>query len=63
LPFLHYASNILGGTNKLFKRFEVIYTGRCATVTDPHRKMRTRLGEGLMHQECNATFCNKSGRQ
>jgi len=42
----------------------MIYTGRCATVTDPHGKMRTRiLGEGLMHQECNATFCNKSGRQ
>jgi hypothetical protein len=62
--FLHYASSILGGTNKLFKRFEVIYTGRCAPVTDPHGKMRTRIsGEGLMYQECNGTFYNKSGRQ
>jgi len=64
LPILLYASNICGGTNKLFKRFEMIYTGRCPTVTDPHGKMGTRiLGEGLMHQECNVTFCNTSGRQ
>jgi hypothetical protein len=64
LYIFYIVSDILGGTNKLFKRFGVIYAGRLTTLTDPHGKTRTRiLGEGLMHQECNGTFCNKSRRQ